>query len=218
MKTHDVIYDGIERRYGFAIPEEYRQMNARGWFDCADGTMPYFDPASRSYLWMNDMEWISLEGIRDFEFPSYCKSGFVPFAFTAGGDHWCWYPEHMSNGATPVVLCPHDSKIGEFYAPHFLGSLYRQALAFAAGDLDLTEEPEARQHLKRWFDDLGPLFPMGWRQTLASLLNAPPRSWEYGKVKKFKQTSLMSPDEYQAIVQRDLAFDKLDVEFQWMED
>src|ERR1700722_16297438 len=115
MNPNDDIYRRIEQRYGFAIPEEYRQMRARGWFDCADGAMPYFDPASRLYLWMNDMEWMSLPDIVDFEFPSYCKPGFVPFAFTADGSHWCWYPEHTSNGVTPVVLCPRDSKMGEFY-------------------------------------------------------------------------------------------------------
>jgi hypothetical protein len=173
MNPDEDIYRRIEQRYGFAIPEEYRQMRARGWFDCADGTMPYFNPASRFYLWMNDMEWMSLHDILEFEFPSYCKPGFIPFAFTAGGDHWCWYPEHTSNGITPAMHCPRDSKMGEYYAPHFLGALYRQALSFAAEPLDAKEELEARQHLKRWFDDLGPLFPFGWRETLAALLTAP---------------------------------------------
>ncbi len=218
MDSDFELYRQIEKRYGFAIPEEHRQMKARGWFDCAEGTMPYFNPMSRSYLWIQEMEWIPLPAIRDHEFPDYCKAGFVPFAITGAGDHWCWYPEHTFNGVAPVVFCPHDEKFGKFYAPHFLGSVYRQVLAFAASHLDAKDEPLARQHLRRWLDDLGPVFPTRWRETLAALITAPLQTWEYGKVRKFEQIGLLPPDQYQAIVQRDLAFDKLDQKFQWMLD
>jgi hypothetical protein len=218
MESSRDLYRDIEARYGFSLPAEYRHMKERGWFDSTTNTMPYFNPTGQSYLWMNEMEWMPLHSIRAFEFPGYCKPGFIPFAFTGGGDHWCWYPEYATNGVTPVVLCPHDDMMAEFYAPDFLGSVYRQMLDFAASNLDEKDEPLARQHLKRWHDDLGPMFPASWRATIAKLQTAPVQSWEVGKLTKFKQVGLLSPREYRLIVERDLPFDKLDETFQWMVD
>ncbi len=204
------LYHRINERYGFAIPSEYRQMYERGWFD--------FDPARRGlpqpYLWLNDMEWMPPRDILAHEFPSYCKPGFVPFAFTGGGNHWCWYPQHTMNGITPVVLCPHDCYTGEFYAPHFLGSLYRQILDFACDLINPDQEEEARTNLKQWLDDLGPFFPVEWRETIASLHATPLRSWQ---VRSISGHAFLLPDEYQSIVQRDLAFARLDETFLWME-
>jgi hypothetical protein len=210
------IFKQIETKYRFTFPQEYRQMWERGWFDFKKGTVPHSNPSDESYLWMNEMEWMPLADILDFAFPSYCKPGFVPFAFTGGGSYWCWYPEHVTNDAVPIVHCPRDSKIAEFYAPHFLGAVYRQILDFAS-NLDGEDESLARKHLKRWLDDLGPFFPMPWRSTLMMLLAAPCQSWEVGKFKR-KQLGLLPPESYRSIVQRDLTFEKLNEEFQWMLD
>src|SRR5437763_1122028 len=126
MQSPSELYLQVERRYGFALPPEYRQMHETGFFEFDD----LRNRVGPKYLWLNDMEWLEPPQIRDHEFPGYCKRGFVPFAVTAGGDHWCWYPEHSVSGVTPVVLCPHDSNTAEFYAPHFLGALYRQVLDY----------------------------------------------------------------------------------------
>ncbi len=162
------------------------------------------------------MEWMPLAEILNFEFFSFCKPGFVPFAFTGGGSLWCWYPEYATNGVVPVVHCPRDCNTGEFFAPHFLGAVYRQILDYAS-NLDREDESLARKHLKRWLDDLGPLFPIPWRSTVAMLLAAPCQRWEVGKFGR-KQLGLLSPENYRSIVQRDLAFAKLNEEFQWMLD
>jgi hypothetical protein len=55
-----LVYEQIESRYGFSIPEEYREMERRGWFNRQD-----------DYEWLCDVRWMSPEKIRDFEFQYY---------------------------------------------------------------------------------------------------------------------------------------------------
>jgi hypothetical protein len=202
------LYAEIERRFSFALPEEYRRMRDRGWFG----------PSESTYLWLHEMEWMSLKDIRDGDpvFFQFTRPGLIPFAFTGGRDHWCWYPEHMADGVAPVVECPRDSVIGRFYAPSFLGAIYRQILDFACWQITPAEESKARRHLKRWLDDLGPLMPDNWRKTIGNLLSAPLRTIERlpGQINGV----LLTFDECGMLVQRDLAFPKLDEEFQWMAD
>src|SRR6516164_5067104 len=88
LRSQADIFRQIEQRYGFSVPTEYRLMSERGWFDFDDAR----NRVGPDYLWLYDMEWLDPAGIRDHEFPEYCEPGFVPFAFTGGGDHWCWWP------------------------------------------------------------------------------------------------------------------------------
>lgn len=206
----------IERRYGFALPAEYREMQERGWFGpitAEEGQDVYAHPRLHAYLWLNEMEWMPLAQIVNFELPSYCKPPVVliPFARSGGGDYWCWSPHHATRGVVPVVSCPHDSCMGEVYARDFVSSLYRQILDFAHAGFD--QAAVARRHLGRWLDDLGPYFKPTWRQTVASLREGPIKSWKIGK---FKARGLLLPEEHAAIVKRDLVFPKLDEQFNWM--
>ena len=214
------IYKEIERRYGFRLPSDYRSMQELGWFDFDPTTDRdvAFDPGSpHGYLWLNDMEWLSLAEIRDHQFPNYCLSGFVPFAFTGGGDHWCWYPKFTDadSGSTPVVLCPRDSNTGEFYAPHFLGAMYRQALDYAQTWRQADEVDLARAHLAGWASRLGPFFPRLWQEAIAYASAAPLHEWKQGKI---TARALLRAEECAAFVKRDLSFPQLDGEFKWMED
>jgi hypothetical protein len=212
LRSQADIFRQIEQRYGFSVPTEYRLMSERGWFDFDDAR----NRVGPDYLWLYDMEWLDPAGIRDHEFPEYCEPGFVPFAFTGGGDHWCWWPAESVGGVAPVVFCPRDSIMAEFYAPDFLGGLYRHVLDYAAFGFDDADED--RQHLREWNDRLGPLFPPTWRTTLAELLTAPFRKWKTGPAQTFDVIGLLSPDEHRAILHRDLGFARLDEEFKWMLD
>jgi hypothetical protein len=211
------LYRQIERRYGFALPPDYRMMRGRGWFDfdpAKDGNVA-FDPVGCRYLWLNEMEWMPLQAIRDFAFPDYCLDGFVPFAFTGGGDLWCWHPPSSAGDNVPVVLCPRDSNMAEFYAPHFLASLYRQVLDYARGPFAHADEGLAHSHLSRWAADLGPLLPPPWRVTLGRLQGAELRPWQRNG-RTFR--TLLPDEEYRAIVRRDLHFPNLDRKFKWTQD
>ena len=98
---------------------------------------------------MPDMEWMPLEEIIDYHFEDYQSPGFVPFAFTAGGDLWCWRAVPDAVVEPCVVECPHDCEEGSVYAPDFQTAIYRHLLEAAAGlhgtEQDLLDEVDLIQ-------------------------------------------------------------------------
>lgn len=200
----------IEQKCGFVLPDDYRSMQAAGWFNAKID----------SYFWLWDSEWMPAKKMLSYKPKKHQKSGFVPFATTAGRDYWCWWPsEHP--GA--VVLCPHDSEEGDFYAPSFTGFIYRQLLEFATeiglnptdDNFDPECDPLQGQVLREAAVKLAPYLPDAWRKTLEEIAaNAPVRITHNGKD---IGSALLTGESYQAIVQRDLAFLELDQRFQWMQ-
>ena len=182
-------------------------MQALGWFDVK----------SPDYFWVYEAEWMSLEEIAEHEPAEYHKPGYVPFAFTAGGDHWCWWPsEHP--GA--VVLCPHDCNEGEFDASSFVGFLYRRLLglleyAWCIQDDEEGGEQDVRKGLYDSTLRLTPYLPASWRDTLNALASAP-------LIRQFTPNgsdagwSLITDEQKQQITQRDLVFPLLGQRFHWM--
>jgi hypothetical protein len=124
------LFRRIEERYVFALPEEYRRLEARGLFALSNPAHASDSYEPGSYLWLNDMEWYSLQQIADFEFQSYHLPGFVPFAFSGGGDYWCWQPVNTDLRGTPVLCCFRDYEFATIYAPNFQSAIYRQILDF----------------------------------------------------------------------------------------
>lgn len=208
--TDEQLYARIEARFGFALPDEYRRMRARGWFtyDAPASDAAYRRPREQAYLWLFDMEWMPLADIDggDELFFSFSRGGLVPFAFAADASHWCWFPDRAARGVAPVVFCPRDCEDGQFYAPDLLGAMYRQILEFAC-NVSPDEEREAREHFARWLRDLVPLFPERRQTTVARLAAAPLRG-----------DGLLDDEEYESIVARDLAFPLLDTQFKWTVD
>ena len=56
----------------FRIPEIYTEMSRKGFFN------------KDTFLWLNDMEWIPIEKIGDYEYEDGESRSVVPFAFTGG--------------------------------------------------------------------------------------------------------------------------------------
>jgi len=142
------------------------------------------------------------------------KPGFASFAFTGGGDDWCWYAPAAVGGRVPVLQCPHDDCEATFYARDFITAVYRNILeqsnlGFGCDDAN----PVEREYLRRWSKELGPLLPSAAAQTLASLVTAPIKQFTIGR---FEQKGLITPDEFAALIQRDIAFDRLDERIEWI--
>jgi hypothetical protein len=131
----------IEKKFGFKLPADYRKFVERGYIWGTD------------YLWVHEAEWIPPQDIPDYEMFGTPKPGLVPFAFGGSGDPFCWQTQRITSANEPaVVLCPHDSFEGEWYAPSFMGWLYRTDLDYS---IDPSfEEDEKRENLKKWADVL----------------------------------------------------------------
>ena len=195
----DILYKAIATRYGFVVPDEYRRLAARGLFTLSTpaSASAFHEPGS--YLWLHQMEWYSLQEIADFRFQPFHLPGFVPFAFTGGGDYWCWQPEYTDHRGTRVVCCYRDCEFAAVYAPNFHTALYRQILEFCRSSADDAHvEPSA--YLRRWATDLAEIFPASWCARLHQLADDPARS---------RQAS--------AAEQADISFDLMDTEVRWMQ-
>ena len=165
----------IEQKYGLRLPEAYCSMQALGWLDVKLSD-------NHNYFWLSEAEWMPLDAIAEYKFQEYQKPGFVPFASTGGGDHWCWWPtEHPE----VVVFCAHDSYDGEFYAPSFIGFVYRCLLDYARS-ISSKEEHEVRQYLRTSATRLSTYLSGSWKDALNDLASAqlvqqfPPNGREVG--------------------------------------
>lgn len=194
------VYDQIQQRYGFSLPEEYRAMERAGWFDAKN---------KATFVWVYETRWLTPEKILAYEFESFHKPGFVPFARTAASDLWCWWP---AQDPAAVVLCPRDSTEASFDASSFVGSLYRRMLSYCV-DFDREDEANIRAQLIGWAGKFAPYFPAPWIETLQSLSRANATPWQ---MQKFNGFGLLPLQEEKDLIQRDLGFARLSETFEWM--
>lgn len=194
----NALYRSIEDRYGFSLPEAYRSLEERGLLDISvpAHASAFYEPGS--YLWLNDMEWYSLQDIVDFHFQAWQLPGFVPFAFTAGGDFWCWQPAVADQMGARVVCCFRDNEFATVYAPNFHTALYRQILDFCRSPAE-QEDINVPAFLSRWAIDLAGIFPALWCVKLRQLADVS------GRI-----------DEATRIERTDIIFDRKDTAVRWM--
>jgi len=217
----DALYRRIEERFGFSMPPEYRRMEARGFFSLDRPAVAWeFMTTGDGPLWLNDMEWLSLKEIAEFEFDELYEQRLphlLPFALNAAGDFWCWQVDKRDVCGTRVLLCPHDYMLAKVYSPNFASALYRQALWWACYDAHPSRIDDDRAFIRRWAIDLAEVFPASWCQTLVDLANRAPFVWESRwKARICENESLLSADELIKIERRDIAFSELDTEIQWL--
>ena len=167
-----------------------------------------------SYLWIPEAEWMPAQEILEYETAPNYKAGFVPFAFTGGGDLWCWRP---SEDPEMVVCCIHDEGIGSIDAPNLAGSLYRRILEYASDQGFWESEELTRKQLLGWSERLADYFPRTWIENLRLRSDATIVEWRYGR-NPIPFHGLISFDEKNATLAREFDFPRLDEKFEWMID
>jgi hypothetical protein len=203
------VYSEIKAKYGFEIPAAYRRMEQDGFFRLPpQGTE--CDPFNELYLWVPEAEWMRPQEILDYEPPSYQQSGFVPFAFTGGGEPWCWWP---AQDPQAVVFLP-IGDAGVFDAPHLVGSIYRRFLCYAL-NVNEQDADEARRYFGLWARRLASHFPARWIETLNDLAQADIVAWQF---KRARGQGFLNPPRLEELVARDLAFPRLGATFEWTTD
>jgi hypothetical protein len=216
--SDELLYARIAERFSFQMPPEYRRLRERGWLTYNQPPGQISTTPGNGYIWLNEMEWYPLEEIAEFSFPEYGEPylpHLVPFAFTGGGDYWCWQTDHGGEGGPRILLCAHDCYDGEIYAPNFATALYRQALEYAAGPWDESDTTgdEPRAHLRRYAHDLALIFPHAWCALLAELASRPlqERQTRWGP-----HRWLLPTDELRSIESRDLGLPLENEAIRWM--
>lgn len=152
----------LRDRFGFTPPPAYQLLEDRELFswssECRDKDLSV---PGNHYLWFCEMEWYGPIDLRNFQFASYHREGFVPFAHAGNGDYWCWLPAEEDEKGIPVILCPHDCSDADRYGPDFASAMFRNALEYAV-DVWQESDDEGRRHLCRFVVDLAAIWPTHW--------------------------------------------------------
>ena len=202
----------IERRYAFTLPQEFREFWKRGFCTITGRNL------GPHYLLLMDMEWMPLEEIAGFEFQSYHRPGFVPFATSGSGDLWCWQPAFTDERGTRVLYCPHDCYDADVYAPDFMSAIYRHLVDQAATmhrDLDSVER--SRQHLLAATSALQPFLTPERRESLSQICRLPVQSPLLPARVPTVRHFLLSSGEHSELLRHHLSYEDMDAPIRWME-
>lgn len=192
---------------------DYAKMNAR-W-----GMEPpsLFSSMERAGLIANDPPgvrfsrffWLSAHQIADEQWLLPHIPQLVPFARSAGRDHFAW---HLNGTPDPwVAECPRDSNMALGYAPSFKGFLYRAMLEELAdcwlGDILNLDIRETHQLLISYANRVRPYVAESWGATLIHAANQEIKRLKSGGV------ATISTREIEDIINADLPFPMLHKEF-----
>jgi hypothetical protein len=171
----------IEAKLGGPLPAGYRDWSLKNYTNV--------EALGKEYLWVSDAEWIPSEEIPDYDFDPFRKDileGLTPFAFTCGGDPWCWNTQIRTGHAEYEVLCCwHDEDLADVYAPSFPGWFYRRCLNYASGEFARNDRDiqEARSCLKLWSTRLAEIGPRDWADHLEALAGVTPFEYKHPKLR-----------------------------------
>jgi hypothetical protein len=193
----------LERDCCFALPVPYRAFVERG----------YTTHPGPEYLWVNDAEWIPTAQIATYEGVGTPKAGLVPFAFTAGRDLWCWQTRRITPAGEPAItFCPHDCHEGEWFAPSFMGWLYRVGLEYAS----LIDEDESvtRRHITAWAQLVGEFGHTDWAAELTEISKYPVLRYREGR-DPHEYAGLLRPEELRKRVAMAFGDEFVDAKYVW---
>lgn len=151
------------------------------------------------------VQWWSLRRIANWQPPSNWSAATdaVPFAQTAAGALWCWYPSWATGNTPPVVLVTPGEE-ARLYAPNFEGFLFRQLLEQLSGAHPARDEAEFTALAGAALDDVRPFLRSNWLALLDAVRERPLHRNEQSGCPQF-----LEPEEVREIVQRELPFERL---------
>lgn len=197
----------------FNIPQKYIEMNNLGWLSRKKNL--------NNYLWIDDMEWLEVDDILNYEYEEYELENIVPFAYTVGGDKWGWYCDDNML-IKSIVLCYHDDDEGVFYADNLESAIFRNILEYVSdsnfycnADEGKTYQIgilELRKLLNDWKNKFINWFDDEWIGELSTLskLELKLCITEYGSY-----YALITPEEAEKKIEKYLKFPFINKRFRW---
>ncbi|AEV68175.1 SMI1/KNR4 family protein [Acetivibrio clariflavus] len=192
------------------LPQIYIDLNKKGYTDL--NNFISFDNINQNYLWFIDLIWLSHDEILKKE--SFHNINMIPFAYTNGGDYWCFDLNHKD--CMPIVCCYHDGK-AKYYAKTLEAALFRQILLFAVNeftDSDITDKDSieiGKQIICNWISKLRDYFPKEWISELNNIVN----NKDYEEVSP-GHFSIISKNKYDELIKKYIDFELLDKKFVWI--
>ncbi len=195
----------------YIIPSIYIKMNERGFINGDNG----------SYLWLNEMEWMTIDEIKEYEYDEGESESIVPFAITGGGDKWVWVVNN-ENEEYCVGLCERAESNGVYYAKNIEDAILRQIIEYAASSnfYSIKQEAESYQvsedELKMQLEE--------WKNSFRGIINdqyidiidkLSKLSLKHIKCKYGEWYALLTLEEQDELLDKYIKFDMIDHEFEW---
>lgn len=165
----------------YRIPSVYKKMNKRGFLD------------SESYLWLDEMEWMSIDEIKEYENKEYY-----------------------------VGLCSWGEWNGIYYAKNTEDAIFRQIIEYVASSnfYLIKEEAESYQvgqeELKKQLDNWRKSFQGILNNEYLNIINMLSQlNLKYTTSKYGEWYALLSIEEQDELIEKYIKFDLLDEEFEW---
>lgn len=195
----------------YRIPSIYQEMNEKG----------FLNHNNESYLWLNEMEWMSIDKIKEYEYEHGESKSLIPFAFTGGGDKWVWVVDDADKEYY-VGFCPSGEWNGNYYAKNTEDAILRQIIEYISDSNFYLIKEEAKSYqvdeekLKQQLAT--------WRKNFQGILNneylniidmLSQLNLKYTKNKYGEWYALLSMEEQDELIEKYIKFDLLNDEFEW---
>lgn len=155
------------------IPKLYQRMNDIG----------YTDTTSQNYLWLNEIEWMTVEKILKHPQSIVADIPLIKFAFNGRGDSWCWKWDDKNEPG--VCFCETVEDYGTYYANNTSDAILRQIIEYCAsanfGYSFISQEEyikadnQLKEQLRSWKNMLSAFLPHRHICTIDSLIEKPLR-------------------------------------------
>ncbi|NML22347.1 SMI1/KNR4 family protein [Pseudoflavitalea sp. G-6-1-2] len=212
----------IQEQFGFAYPSLYHQLYADGMLDW--GTFgpewitkqfPELRKRPPLLLFANEFELMPIKDIQsqleEFADPDYWMNinpalHFIPFAQNGAGDMFCFLQEEGNQENMPIAFLWHDANRAVCKAKNLQDFIFRSMLE-AVADIEepeygLLEEENFREDLGNFLSSHQPYLSPRQYQIIAAI---------YSKDKN--RNPLISEEELEDIIQKEIAWDRLDTTF-----
>ena len=197
----------IDKNY--IIPSVYQKMNERGFFNL------------ETYLWLNDMEWMPIDKIKEYEYDNGESKLIIPFAITGGGDKWVWVVND-ENKEYCVGLCERAESNGIYYAKNTEDAIFIQIIEYVSDSNFYLIKEEAKSY--QVSEDELKIQLKNWKKSFQGILNSEylnifdkfsKLKLKYTKSKYGEWYALLSMEEEDELIEKYIKFDLLDDEFEW---
>ena len=192
----------------YIIPSVYQKMNEKGFFNL------------ETYLWLNDMEWMPIDKIKEYEYDSGESKLIIPFASTGGGDKWVWVVND-ENKEYCVGLCERAESNGNYYAKNTEDAIFRQIIEYVSDSNFYLSKDKAKSY--QVSEDELKIQLENWKKSFKGILNneyiniidnLSKLNLKYTKSKYGEWYALLSMEEQDELIEKYIKFNLLDEEFE----